>query len=119
MFRERVLLQLTNDIFNAEGGVSIKHYVTLYILCELEEAIQLPQVLVPFRASLRHAPFIYRSANCWMFQVMEPDKCQVWRWIEWDEVREWARDQGAAEQKRFTPIVNLINTYSNIKGLDT
>lgn len=49
---------------------------------------------------------------------MEPEKCEVWKWIAWEEVRAWALDSQNVEQRLFAPLLNLISTYSAVEGLD-
>ncbi|KAJ1330934.1 NUDIX domain-containing protein [Microdochium nivale] len=77
------LLGVTNSVWHDLQ----KHYITLFVLCEMETADAEPV-------------------------VTEPEKCETWCWKEWREVREWAEhdDDAApewADKKCFMPIVNL------------
>lgn len=47
----------TNDVFEATGTQSARHYVTLFMLAHSEAG----------------------EAHC-----LEPDKCDEWRWCSWD-----------------------------------
>jgi 8-oxo-dGTP diphosphatase len=44
-------------------------------------------------------------------QLLEPDKCEGWEWIRWEEVKAFAakEEAGASDgRKFFLPILNLI-----------
>ncbi|OOG01017.1 hypothetical protein ASPCADRAFT_202873 [Aspergillus carbonarius ITEM 5010] len=89
-------LALTNDVMEHEN----KHYVTVFLGCVVcdEEAVP---------------------------KIMEPDKCSVWEWISWENVRLFYEEQTAAEADKsmdraskrqlFTPILNL---FRQRKGFD-
>jgi 8-oxo-dGTP diphosphatase len=50
---------------------------------------------------------------------MEPEKCEEWRWVKWDQILNWANDQIEREGSGvslplkdqavlFAPIINFI-----------
>lgn len=50
---------------------------------------------------------------------MEPNKCEGWEWMSWDEIRQCTEhhDDMAAEwadKKCFLPIRNLIKDYPQL-----
>eukprot|EP01083_Nonionella_stella_P096183 270310_1 len=55
-----------------------KHYITLFVLCD------------------------YLSGDV---QIMEPDKCDCWEWVTWDEIK--------LHQPQFLPLQNLIEENRN------
>lgn len=78
------LIGVTNSVWHDLK----KHYITLFVLCEMEDDKAQPV-------------------------VAEPDKCEAWYWRDWSEIRQWADhddDAGAewADKKCFMPIVNLV-----------
>lgn len=84
---------VTNDMFHDLG----KHYVTLFVACELVDPSEKPQ-------------------------IMEPEKCEVWQWISWAEVKDWASHQhhgsaNYADKKLFLPMVHLARDYPQLDGL--
>ncbi|CZR60791.1 related to ADP-ribose pyrophosphatase [Phialocephala subalpina] len=80
----------TNDIMEADG----KHYITLFMVCVRENDIHTPQVL-------------------------EPEKCEGWEWIRWEDLMAWvkraseARDSGVG-RKLFMPMLNLVSQRPSI-----
>lgn len=73
-------LTATNDYMREED----KHYVTLFTVCVRENESDEPRVL-------------------------EPDKCEGWEWVSWDQLREWVRIDGEVlERKLFLPLLNLM-----------
>ncbi|RYP06034.1 hypothetical protein DL764_003397 [Monosporascus ibericus] len=85
------LVGVTNDVFKDLG----KHYVTLFVLCRTLEPAAEPELL-------------------------EPDKCEGWYWVEWDEVRAWCEHHDDADprwedKKCFLPIRNLVAEQPDIK----
>ncbi|CAM1504828.1 Fc.00g024190.m01.CDS01 [Cosmosporella sp. VM-42] len=86
------VVAVTNDVFE-EG----KHYVTLFVRCEMEEKDAQPQVL-------------------------EPEKCEGWYWKTWDELRQIVyplSSQGSAAQGEslFLPLVHLFEQTANLNEL--
>ncbi|KAI1261406.1 nudix domain-containing protein [Xylariaceae sp. FL1019] len=69
----------TNDVFGADG----KHYITIFIVCELEDANAKPE-------------------------AKEPDKCASWEWVPWEEVKSWNEK---SEKQAFLPLINLAKNY--------
>ncbi|KAK9770045.1 hypothetical protein SCAR479_13304 [Seiridium cardinale] len=71
-----------------------KHYITLFVACELVDPDATPQVL-------------------------EPDKCESWSWVTWETVCGWVdhhddSDPAWADKKCFLPIVNLVREDRNL-----
>jgi len=79
-----------------------KHYVTVFMVGEMEAQSKEPA-------------------------LMEPDKCEGWLWVEWEEMRSWAvaelRENGVrmennslnsicpsnlASNKLFLPLLSLV-----------
>jgi len=56
-----------------------------------------------FEKEKKHYITLYLRANYIMGtpRIMEPDKCEEWKWYKWDNL--WELD-------RFTPIFNLMST---------
>ncbi|KAF1913162.1 NUDIX hydrolase domain-like protein [Ampelomyces quisqualis] len=86
-------LTATNDVFTAETGGDGKHYVTIFVTCEIvgEEKVAKP---------------------------MEPHKCAQWEWIPWKDMWRWAGEQAQAEKegtevkkRLFLPLVNLWRAH--------
>lgn len=100
-------LTATNDVFG-EG----KHYITIFVTCEIVGKERVPQVscYIPFSC-------ISASANIEP-QPMEPHKCAAWEWHSWTQMWAWAGEQAAAEKAgtevkipMFLPLVNLWKEY--------
>ncbi|PWY83107.1 hypothetical protein BO94DRAFT_519678 [Aspergillus sclerotioniger CBS 115572] len=95
-------LALTNDIMRREN----KHYVTVFLGCVVcDKDVD----VVP--------------------KIMEPEKCNVWEWTSWEDVRvgfEEEEEEGGDEvdglmmdrdsrRRLFTPILNLFRQW---RGFD-
>ncbi|KAJ5745211.1 hypothetical protein N7520_010393 [Penicillium odoratum] len=83
-------LTATNDVMEAEG----KHYITIYMKGVVSDACAQPQLL-------------------------EPEKCEVWEWISWDELRPQADAQirlgsDGVERKLFSPLLALFEQRPNV-----
>lgn len=84
-------LTATNDYMPADG----KHYISLYMVGVRDNDSELPQVL-------------------------EPDKCEKWEWVDWEHLTEWVKIQSEAgdnevlERKLFSPFLNLIQQRPGI-----
>ncbi|RHZ43459.1 nucleotide triphosphate diphosphatase NUDT15 [Aspergillus thermomutatus] len=80
-------LTVTNDVMEAEG----KHYITVYVGAIVKDDTAQPQIL-------------------------EPEKCDEWRWISWEDVRLWFDKQVQTEgmetsddqPRLFIPLLNLF-----------
>ena len=74
----------TNDYMPNEN----KHYVTLFVVCVREDQDDKPEVL-------------------------EPEKCERWEWVSWEDLRRWvevelnAGEDEAVQTRVFLPLVNL------------
>ncbi|KOS21669.1 Nudix hydrolase 1 [Escovopsis weberi] len=80
------IMAVTNDIFENEG----KHYITLFVHCEMLDPKQQPQ-------------------------VMEPHKCESWLWRTWGDLKAMndAAVLGDAGDQLFLPIINLLKQTSD------
>lgn len=76
-------LTATNDYMPMED----KHYVTLFMVCERENNGDKPEVL-------------------------EPEKCEGWDWVTWEDIVMWATREiengDGGERKLFLPLLNLV-----------
>ncbi|TVY12858.1 Nudix hydrolase 1 [Lachnellula arida] len=78
-------LTATNDYMPAEN----KHYVTMFTVCARENDSREPRVL-------------------------EPEKCEGWDWVSWEELVGWveteseAGEDGDLERRLFLPLLNLV-----------
>ncbi|KAK8065138.1 hypothetical protein PG997_011885 [Apiospora hydei] len=84
------LVTVTDDVFEDLG----KHYITIFVLCERKDTTKEPEVL-------------------------EPEKCESWHWINWDELRSWGEHQqdtegDYADKKLFLPMIHLIQQCPDI-----
>ncbi|KAL8686947.1 MAG: hypothetical protein Q9224_005294 [Gallowayella concinna] len=84
-------LTLTNDFMPDDN----KHYITLFMVCERENATAEPE-------------------------NMEPDKCEAWEWASWEDLLKWVKQEaeaqgGVVEKKLFTPLLNLVRQHPGIK----
>ncbi|KAI6081080.1 NUDIX hydrolase domain-like protein [Hypoxylon rubiginosum] len=82
------VIAVTNDVFDAEN----KHYVTIFVQCEREDGSAQPQVL-------------------------EPEKCEGWHWVGWEDIRRWCEHHDdnvtpeLAQNKCFLPIRDLVKDH--------
>ncbi|KAI1384184.1 NUDIX hydrolase domain-like protein [Hypoxylon trugodes] len=82
---------VTNAIFDPQT----KHYVTVFVMCERENEEDQPVIL-------------------------EPEKCESWHWIPWDDVKRWCEHHGDevtpewANNKCFMPILELARNYPQL-----
>jgi len=75
-------LTATNDVMGSEG----KHYVTIFMVCERSEEDEGVDA-----------------------RVMEPEKCEGWEWVSWEELVGWIeKTAGEEERKVFLPLVSLV-----------
>ncbi|KAJ5643188.1 uncharacterized protein N7484_005695 [Penicillium longicatenatum] len=84
-------LTATNDVMEAEG----KHYITIFMQGIVSNASLQPQLL-------------------------EPEKCDAWKWISWDELRAQGETQisvGPESQgpKLFSPLIALFQQRPNVR----
>jgi 8-oxo-dGTP diphosphatase len=84
-------LTTTNDVMEREG----KHYVTLFMVCERDGEGEEPRNL-------------------------EPEKCDGWEWVKWEDLLNWVRIENEAgegevlERKLFLPLLNLVKQRPGI-----
>ena len=89
-------LTATNDYMPADN----KHYVTMFMVCVLED----------------------ESAEA---KVLEPDKCEAWEWASWEELLGWvkrqeeAREGDVVEKKLFMPFLSLMKQRAGVKPAST
>lgn len=84
---------VTNDVFEAEG----KHYVTLFVRCEMEDPEAQPEV-----CGRGAEPQGWCCSD--VAQVLEPEKCEGWHWNTWEDLKRLS-DQG---EKLFLPLTNFL-----------
>ncbi|KAF4847847.1 Nudix hydrolase 1 [Colletotrichum siamense] len=88
MVKASKIAGVTNDVFQEQG----KHYVTLFVRCEMEDEAAEPVNL-------------------------EPEKCSGWYWMSWDEVREInAKAKEGGAMKLFIPLAHLIEENPGIEN---
>ncbi|KAL2756559.1 hypothetical protein ACRALDRAFT_2101450 [Sodiomyces alcalophilus JCM 7366] len=83
------VVAVTNDVFDSLG----KHYITVFVKCEMEQADAQPV-------------------------AMEPGKCGAWFWKSWDEMR--ALGEGGVDGDEgglFLPLVHLFEQHSDLDEL--
>ncbi|KAM3087944.1 hypothetical protein ACMFMG_002012 [Clarireedia jacksonii] len=80
---ETRFLTATNDVMEGDG----KHYVTVFMVCRCKE----------------------RDEEA---RVLEPEKCERWEWIGWEDIVNVAEKGTDVEGKQgagfFLPLVNLV-----------
>ncbi|KAI0169874.1 NUDIX hydrolase domain-like protein [Hypoxylon sp. FL1284] len=82
------IIATTNDVFDARD----KHYITIFVQCRM--------------ANPGHQP-----------QLMEPEKCESWHWVEWEDIKRWCESHDntvtpeLAQNKCFLPIRHLVRDY--------
>ncbi|KAJ6010627.1 hypothetical protein N7451_002039, partial [Penicillium sp. IBT 35674x] len=84
-------LTATNDIMKAEE----KHYITIFMKGVISDVS--PQL-----------------------QLLEPEKCEGWEWISWDDLRAQGETQislgsKASERILFSPLIALLQQRPNIR----
>ncbi|KAI5889934.1 uncharacterized protein SCHCODRAFT_02689986 [Schizophyllum commune H4-8] len=81
-------LTATNDIMASEN----KHYVTVFVRGQVAGERTEPQ-------HNEHCP-----------QVLEPEKCEGWEWVAWDQLRDWiSQSENPADSRAFfLPLRNLV-----------
>jgi len=79
-------LTATNDVMAAEG----KHYVTVWVAGETVDA----------------------EPNA---ENLEPEKCEKWEWVSWEELRQWVNAHHTSEagtdpevRALFLPLLNIV-----------
>ncbi|ORY59439.1 NUDIX hydrolase domain-like protein [Leucosporidium creatinivorum] len=80
--RDVRFLTATNDVFVAE----VKHYITIFMVCNTVDKDPLPRVL-------------------------EPEKCERWEWRSWEELRMLSVDPSV---ELFLPLRNLLKQQPDL-----
>ncbi|KAL0935590.1 nudix domain containing protein [Colletotrichum truncatum] len=81
------IVAVTNDVYEELG----KHYITIFVKCEMEDDSAVPVNL-------------------------EPEKCSVWKWMTWQDVRDIHASNGEGGMKLFLPLAHLIEENPNIES---
>ncbi|KAM5343463.1 hypothetical protein ACJ41O_012000 [Fusarium nematophilum] len=81
------VVAVTNDVFEKEG----KHYITIFVRCEMEDENAQPEIL-------------------------EPEKCQGWYWKTWEELKQIGTGSSQGESL-FLPMVHLFEQTPNLDAL--
>ncbi|KAI1496862.1 nudix domain-containing protein [Biscogniauxia marginata] len=76
------VVTITNDVFDNE-----KHYITIFVDCVMQDIYAKPEVL-------------------------EPDKCESWHWVSWEEVRRMCDEK--SDRSPFLPIRNLVRDHHKL-----
>ena len=97
------VVAVTNDVFETEK----KHYITIFVRCEMVDEKAEPQVSCRERSS--------EGMKLTWVKVLEPQKCEGWYWKNWDYLKEILN--GGREEKLFLPLVNLIGQTSDLEAL--
>ncbi|KAH8173850.1 NUDIX domain-containing protein [Sarocladium implicatum] len=85
--RARKIVNITNDVFEAEK----KHYITLFVWCEMVDPSAEPQ-------------------------TMEPDKCESWSWSTFEELRNLKGDSELGDVL-FLPLDHLLSQTRDLEAL--
>jgi 8-oxo-dGTP diphosphatase len=78
---------VTNSVFEDVG----KHYITLFVLCKMDDEQAQPQVL-------------------------EPEKCAGWSWKTWDDLRVFLNPSSQGDVL-FLPLKSLLESRSDFGDL--
>ncbi len=101
---------VTNDIFASEN----KHYITLFVLCEMLDAGAEPKVS---RDGPVTVPRDSRANLPRGLKLMEPDKCHGWHWRTWEDLED-IKDKGEPSgAKLFLPMANLLEQFASLDDL--
>ncbi|KAF5025690.1 hypothetical protein F66182_2296 [Fusarium sp. NRRL 66182] len=83
------VIAVTNDVFEDEK----KHYITIFVRCEMVDGNAQPQIL-------------------------EPQKCEGWYWKTWEDLKQLLPGASQTEgEKLFLPLVNLLQQTPNLDDL--
>lgn len=114
-------VHMTNDVFEAEK----KHYVTLFVWCEMVDPSAEPQVSLapsplPFSSVCRDR-CSDRGANWTRLifsgcKTMEPDKCESWAWSSIEELRGLKGDSEPGDVV-FLPLDHLLSQTRDLEAL--
>ncbi|KAJ4266102.1 hypothetical protein NW762_004080 [Fusarium torreyae] len=83
------VVAVTNDVFEEVH----KHYITIFVRCEMEDENAEPQII-------------------------EPNKCEGWYWKKWEDLKQLL--PGASEtqtEKLFLPLINLLQQTADLDEL--
>jgi 8-oxo-dGTP diphosphatase len=82
-----------------------KHYVTVFVTSHVApNTNDEPQVWTSY-------PIAMKDGLTRMMQLLEPDKCESWKWMSFDDVRSL---EESSDQRLFEPIRSLINQRPDI-----
>lgn len=109
--RDLQYLTATNSVFEVER----KHYITIFIGSVCEEGAEPKVSLTSFWAFFFFPSHVFRLfpvlQGHWLTksQIMEPEKCEAWEWVSWDELLQFGKAGTKFEGRDlFLPISNLF-----------
>ncbi|KAG5663462.1 hypothetical protein KAF25_001398 [Fusarium avenaceum] len=82
------VVAVTNDVFEQEK----KHYITIFVRCEMVDENAEPQIL-------------------------EPQKCEGWFWKNWDDLKKLLPGASDSGEKLFLPMINLLAQTADLDEL--
>ena len=81
-------LTATNSVLS--GNDQGSHYVTIFIVCRLQEE------------------------DVAMVDVKEPEKCEAWEWVSWETMKEWVYGEASVKRPLFQPLTDLLKQRSDV-----
>lgn len=112
---------ITNDVFKVEA----KHYITIYVLCDMVNPDATPKVKQKSpvyylqTCEIRVGELTLRNSFPPFLQAMEPNKCDGWSWKTQKELRQIheAAKLDLSVQQLFLPLINLFNQTPDLHAL--